>query len=42
MKSKHLAAVLALLAALIGAASVPATPDTVTDAYEKFLVPLRP
>ena len=42
MKSKHLAAVLALLAALIGAASVPTTPDTVPDAHENFLAPSGP
>lgn len=38
MKSKHLAAVLALLAALIGAASVPAT----LDAYETLSAQSRP
>lgn len=42
MKSKHLATVLALLAALIGAASVPATPDAVADACQTLSAQSRP
>ena len=42
MKSRHLATVLALLAALVGAANVPAMPDTVSDACRALAAQLQP